>query len=166
MKQKTFFFGGYQATIQRNGGSNLSLVTAILPQIGSDRSAAALGAQFCPANHPGNPGYVTFAGGQQIACDGSNINPVALALLNFKFANGNYAITSPQRNLPIDPQQLPIGESTYSIPANYREDQFTVNIDQAITARNLLSGRFFYSRAPTVRALLAIRRKRSWLGNK
>lgn len=150
IRQKTFFFGGYQATIQRNGGSNLSLVTAILPQIGSDRSPSALGAQFCPANHPDNPGYVTFAGGRQIACDGSNINPVALAFLNFKLANGNYAIPSPQTNFPSDPQQLPIGESTYSIPADYREDQFTVNIDQAITARNLLSGRFFYSRAPTV----------------
>jgi hypothetical protein len=149
-KNQTFFFGGYQGTIQRNGGSNLSLVTAILPQIGSDRSAASLGAQFCPANHPGNPGYLTFAGGQQIACDGSNINPVALSFLNFKLKNGDYAIPSPQTNLPGDPQQLPIGESTYSIPADYREDQFSLNIDHAISARNLLSGRFFYSHAPTI----------------
>ena len=87
-RDKLFFFGGYQGSTQRNGDSNLSLVTAILPQLGSDRSAAALGAQFCPANHPGNPGYTTFAGGTQIACDGSNINPVALNFLNFKFANG------------------------------------------------------------------------------
>ncbi len=148
-KNKAFFFGGYQGTIQRNGDSSLSLVNAILPQLGSDRSAAALGAQFCPANHPGNSGYLTSAGGTQIACDGSNINPVALSFLNFRFANGEYAIPSPQTNLTGDPQQLPIGESTYSIPAHYREDQFAVNLDQALSNANELSGRFFYSRTPT-----------------
>jgi Carboxypeptidase regulatory-like domain/TonB-dependent Receptor Plug Domain len=149
LKNKTFFFGGYQGTTQRNGDSSLSLVTAILPQISGDRSAAGLGAAFCPDGHPGNPGYLTFAGGKKIACDGSNINPVAQAFLSFKFPNGNFAIPSPQTNLPASPDQLPIGESTYSIPAAYREDQFTLNIDQAISPRNQLSGRFFYSHAPT-----------------
>ncbi len=148
-RDRTFFFGGYQGTTQRNGDSSLSLVTAILPQLGSDRSAAGLGAQFCPANHPGNPGYLTAFGGVQIACDGSNINPVALAFLNFKFANGQYAIPSPQTILQGNGQQLDIGESTYSIPADYREDQFTVNVDHAISKANELSGHFFYSRAPT-----------------
>src|SRR5439155_15615391 len=87
-RDKTFLFGAYQGTTQRNGVSNLSLVTAILPQLTADRSAATLGKQFCPANHPTNAGYQTFGGGTQVACDGSNINPVALALLNFKFSNG------------------------------------------------------------------------------
>ncbi|HVJ09515.1 MAG TPA: TonB-dependent receptor [Acidisarcina sp.] len=148
-RNKAFFFAGYQGTIQRNGDSSLSLVTAVLPQIGVDRSASGLGAKFCPANNPGNPGYLTFAGGQQIACDGSNMNPVALAFLNFKFKDGKFAIPNPQTNLPNDPQQLPIGESTYSIPADYREDQFTLNADQTLSARNQLDGRFFYSRAST-----------------
>ncbi|HEY6375375.1 MAG TPA: TonB-dependent receptor [Edaphobacter sp.] len=148
-RDKLFFFGAYQGSTQRNGDSSLSLVTAILPQLGSDRSAAALGAQFCPANHPGNPGYTTFAGGAQISCDGSNINPVALSFLNFKFPNGQYAIPSPQTLLPNSPQQLPIGESTYSIPASYREDQYAGNLDYVLSKRNQFSGRFFYSRAST-----------------
>lgn len=148
-KNRTYLFGGYQGTIQKNGASALSLVTAILPQLGSDRSAATLGAQFCPANQPQNPGYMTAGGGAQVACDGSNINPVALAFLNFKFANGQFAIPSPQTLLPSQTGQIAIGESTYSIPADYREDQFTVNLDQALSNRNELSGRFFYSRAPT-----------------
>ncbi|HEX7158450.1 MAG TPA: carboxypeptidase regulatory-like domain-containing protein, partial [Edaphobacter sp.] len=88
-------------------------------------------------------------GGTQIACDGSNINPVALNFLNFKFPNGQYAIPSPQTLLPDDPQQLPIGESTYSIPAKYREDQYSGNLDYILSERNQLSGRFFYSRATT-----------------
>jgi hypothetical protein len=148
-KAKTFFFGGYQGTVQRDGDSNLSLVTAILPQLTNDRSAATLGAQFCPANYPTNPGYQTAAGGVQVSCDGSNINSAALALLNFKFSNGQFAIPNPQVNLPNTPGQLPIGESTFSIPARYREDQFTFNLDQAFSQKNELSGRFFYSHAPT-----------------
>ena len=149
-RDKTFFFAGYQGTRQKNGDSSLSLVTAILPQLTSDRSAATLGSQFCPANQPQNPGYLTAAGGVQVACDGSNINPAALALLNFKFKNGQFAIPSPQTNLPNQAGQIAIGESTYSIPADYREDQFTMNLDRTLSDANNLSGRFFYSRAPTV----------------
>ncbi len=84
-----------------------------------------------------------------MACDGSNISPVALALLNFKFANGQYAIPSPQINLPASAGQFPIGQSTYTLPAMYQEDQYTLNLDQNITSRNQASARFFYSHAPT-----------------
>ena len=44
---------------------------------------------------------------------------------------------------------MPLGQSTYAIPAHYREDQFTVDIDQILNDKNTLSGRFFYSRAPS-----------------
>lgn len=149
-RDKTYIFAAYQGTTQRNGDSSLSLVTAFLPQLTADRSAATLGAQFCPANHPDNSGYQTFAGGTQITCDGSNINPAALALLNFKLSNGAYAIPSPQTLLSSNSaDQIPIGESTFSLPARYREDQFTINLDNAISAKNELAARFFYSRTPT-----------------
>src|SRR5262249_47551553 len=82
LHDKTFFFAGYQGLRSSNGlGDSL---TTILPQLTNDRSAAKLGSQFCA--------YPTAAGGTQVACSGSNINPVALALLNFKLANGQYAI--------------------------------------------------------------------------
>ena len=42
-----------------------------------------------------------------------------------------------------------MGESTFAVPAHYREDQFTVNLDQLLSQKNTLSSRFFYSRAPT-----------------
>jgi hypothetical protein len=67
---------------------------------------------------------------------------VALALLNFKFPNGSYAIPSPPAN--------GTGALTYSIPADYREDQISANIDHNISAKNQLAGRYFYSRAPFV----------------
>ncbi len=141
----TFFFGAYQGLRSRNGLALGAKSTTVLPLLTSDRSAATLGAQFCT--------YTTLAGGTQVACDGSNINPASIALLNFKFPNGKFAIPSPQIQLPVtNPSALPLGESTFSIPATYNEDQFTANIDQVISRKNELSGRFFYSHAPTIQA--------------
>ena len=148
VRDKTFFFAEYQGTRQINGFGDESVVT--LPLLTNDRSAATLGAQFCPANKPNPTGYLTNAGGAQVACNGSNINPVALALLNFKLPNGQYAVPNPQIALPnTDPTQLPIGQSTYTTPAVFNENQFSVNLDHALTAKNTLAARFFYANAPT-----------------
>jgi Carboxypeptidase regulatory-like domain len=141
VRDKLFFFGAYQGLRSANGLGDQ--ITVNLPQLTSDRSAPTLGAQFCA--------YPTAAGGKQIACDGSNINPVALALLNLKLPNGQFAVPNPQINLPsTDPTQMPIGESTYSLPARYNEDQFTLNVDEAVSQKNQFAARFFYSRAPMV----------------
>jgi hypothetical protein len=141
LRDKLFFFGAYQGLRSSNGQGDQ--VTVNLPQLTADRSAATLGAQFCA--------YSTSAGGTQLACDGSNINPVALALLNFKFPNGQYAVPSPQIVLPsTDSTQMPIGESTFATPARYNEDQFTLNIDQKTSDKNQFAARFFYSKSPTV----------------
>lgn len=147
-RNRTFFFVAYQGLRSVNGFGSKS--TAILPLLTADRSAATLGAQFCPAA-PGRTSapYITNAGGTQVACDGSNISPVALALLNFKFANGQYAIPSPQIDLAGSASAFPIGLSTYTPPASYQEDQYTADLDQNITTRNQASGRFFYSSEPT-----------------
>lgn len=150
---KTFFFIAYQGLTEVNGLGGKQ--TTILPMLTADRSASTLGAQFCPAGHPdtgGQPatGYLTHAGGAQVSCDGSNINRVALAILNAKLPNGQFAVPNPQQPLPItDSDQLPVGQSTFAIPAHYREDQGTVNLDHTLSPANTLSGRFFYSRATT-----------------
>ena len=155
-RNKTFFFAAYQGLRSSNGEGGQ--VTATLPQLTSDRSAATLGAQFCA--------YPTSAGGTQVACDGSNINPVALALLNFKFANGQYAVPSPQINLPVtDPTQIPIGVSTFATPASYNEDQYTGNIDHSFSAKNLLSGKILLLSRSNSSTVLAERGKRSRLGD-
>lgn len=132
LKNRTFFFGSYQATIQRDGQSVGSLVSTFLPALTSDRSAATLGALYA--------GQSGSNGGVAVAPDGSNINPVALALLNFKLPNGQFAIPSPQTIIGGG-----VGESTYSIPAKYREDQYNANLDHQFSSANQLSGRFFYS---------------------
>jgi hypothetical protein len=156
LHDRTFFFVSYQGLSEVNG---LGVEQhPILPLLTSDRSAAALGAQFCPAGHLNNAGqpasgYLTQAGGTQVACDGSNINPVAVAILNAKLPNGQFAVPSPQIPLPNTgdnaDDQVPMGQSTFAIPARYREDQATANIDHILTEHNTLAGRFFYSRTPT-----------------
>jgi hypothetical protein len=133
---KTFFFVSYQGAIQRNGQAVGSLVSTFLPPLTNDRSAAALGALYA--------GQSGALGGVAIAPDGSNISPVALGLLNAKLPTGNFVIPNPQTILPGD-----LGESTFSSPAAFREDQFTVNLDHQLSPSNRLSGRFFSSLART-----------------
>ncbi|MCU1335168.1 MAG: hypothetical protein JWO19_749 [Bryobacterales bacterium] len=150
-KDKLFFFGSYQGTRQLNGvatqGSNTSF---LYPLPLGDRSApgyqAALGAAMCPANHPGASAapYNTFltgiVPGIQVACDGSNINPVALKVLQLKNADGSYYI-------PSSPTGV-YGPRRFSIPAKYSEDQALINADYAITSKHTLQTRYFYTNNP------------------
>jgi hypothetical protein len=147
-KDQTFFFGAYQGTRSVNGVGGAK--TVFLPQLTSDRSAATLGAQFCPSASNRVPdGYLTYAGGTQVACDGSNINPAALALLNFKLPSGQYAIPSPQVLLPAAAGDFPIGQSTFAPPTYFNEDQYSLNLDHKLLASDQLAARFFYAKAPT-----------------
>ena len=149
MHDHSYFFGSYEGIREVNGLGNKR--TALLPLLTSDRSAATLGAQFCPAHHVVNgsqaAGFLTRAGGVQVACDGSNINPVALAILNTKLSDGSFAVPSPQITLATDPSALPVGRSTFALPSHFQGDQFTVALDQNLNSKNVLSGRFFYSRS-------------------
>ena len=78
------------------------------------RTPASLGAIF--------GGQTGLFGGVAIAPDGSNINPVALNLLNARNPDGSFVIPSPQ-----------IAGSgvnyTAVLPGHYDEDQFNTNID-------------------------------------
>jgi hypothetical protein len=148
LRNKLFYFADYQRLAETNGLGTKR--TALLPILTSDRSAATLGAQFCPDGHlvtgQRPSGYLTHAGGEEVQCDGSNINPVALAILNAKLPNGQFVIPAPQVALTTDPAQLPVGESVFAPAAHYREDQFTINLDHSLGQRDTLSGRFFYAR--------------------
>lgn len=148
MSHNSYFFGAYQGTRSVNGVG--AATTVFLPQLTADRSAATLGAQFCPKPPGRTPDpYLTHAGGTQVACNGSNINPVALALLNFKLPNGNYAIPSPQTIFPAGPGDFPIGQSAFAPPTYFNEDQYTLNLDHSLSSNDQLGARFFYAKAPT-----------------
>jgi hypothetical protein len=134
VKDKFFIFGSYQGTRQVNGLSAGSLSSNSLPPLTDDRSAATLGKQFC--------GQTGAQGGIAVACDGSNINPVAVKLLNTKIPNGTFLIPTPQTITNG------VGFSAFSLPGRFTEDQFLVNTDYVISAKHRLTERYFFARAP------------------
>jgi hypothetical protein len=135
LRDKLVFFTAYQGTRQTNGQGPSSLQSSVMPPLTADRSAATLGSQFC--------GQRGTRGGVAVACNGSNINPVALAFLNLKRPNGQFLIPSPQ---VIQPNGQ--GLFVTSVPSLFTEDQFIINVDYHLTRKNTLSGRWFYSRDP------------------
>jgi Carboxypeptidase regulatory-like domain/TonB dependent receptor len=138
-KDKLLFFGSYQGTRQVNGTAAgqagiVCTATLIEPPLTNDRSAAALGKLF--------GGMKGALGGVPIAPDGSNINPVALALLNFKLPDGSFLIPTPQTVDPSKPFASG-GFSAFTEPCDFAEDQGLGNLDYVISPRSQLAARFF-----------------------
>ena len=143
-KDKLFFFVDYQETRQKNGVANGGSSSVFLFPLPADRTAANVGAALCPANHPGNSAYNTFLypliPSVQVACDGSNINPVSLAELNIKLPNGQFYI-------PGNPTGQ-YGPVEYSDPARFTEHQLVANGDYIINSKNTLAVRYFWTSDP------------------
>ena len=135
-KNKTFFFLSYQGTRQINGYS--SSFSLDLPPIPATRTAAVIGAALATSK-PKN-------GTATIAMNGSNINPVALAILNLKNPDGTYVIPSPQI----------VGSGvnyTASVPSTFSEDQGIASIDHQFGDNNHLSLKVMIGADPTYKAL-------------
>jgi len=143
-KDKLFFFVSYQETRQKNGLASGGYSAPILPPVpAGDRSntaafRSALGAVFCPT---GTVGGKTTNGGTQVLCNGSNINPIAINILQLKNPDGSYYIPSSSNGS--------YQNATFSIPARFTEHQAIGNADYVIDGKNTLSGRWFYSNEPT-----------------
>ncbi|SPF35634.1 conserved exported hypothetical protein [Candidatus Sulfopaludibacter sp. SbA4] len=139
-KDKLFFFASYQGTRQLNGVSTACSTSFVEPPLTGNRSAAAIGALF--AGQRGLEQTALGGVGPAILADGSNISPQALALLNFKLPNGQYAIPSPQQINPSAPFATR-GLSVYSSPCTFNEDQGMANSDYLPSARSKFAFRFF-----------------------
>ena len=133
-RDKLLFFGSYQGMRQINGVGGGATSTFSSPAFTDDRSRAALGKLFA--------GQAGAQGGVAVAADGSNISAPALALLNLKLPNGQYAIPTPQT---VDPTLLFAlrGFSSLSIPAKFNENQFIIDLDYLHTNKSKFAGRFF-----------------------
>lgn len=137
VRDRFFFFASYQGTRQTNGVGSSSSSSAILPAaLTGARDRASLGAAF-----GGDTGVGT------IASDGSNINPVALALLNYKLPNGSYLIPTPQL-IQSDGNGGQEGYSAFSVPSHFSEDQYVAALDYTVSARQSLSLHGFVSDDP------------------
>jgi hypothetical protein len=149
-RDKLFFFTSYQGTRQRNGLDPSCSSSVTSPPITNDRSAAALGQLFA-----GQRGVIQTAlggVGPAIASDGSNINPVALALLQLKGPNGQYIIPTPQKvdtTKPFESQ----GFSAFSVACPFTEDQFMTNADWQLSDKSKIEGRFFFANSDTTFSL-------------
>src|SRR5712664_3389769 len=130
-EKRSFFFVSYQATRDVNAASLSSSVRSLsLPPIPQVRTPASLGAVF--------GGKTGAFGGVAVASDGSNINSVALKLLNAKNPDGTFVVPSPQTS----------GSGvnyTAVLPGHYNEDQFNTNLDVTLRTADRLSVKFFFS---------------------
>jgi hypothetical protein len=138
-KDKIFFFFSYQETRQINGVGYQGYASNItLPSIpGGDRSTPAfrqaLGALYSNATP-------VAAGSMKVAPDGSNINPVALNILNLKLPNGQYYVpgSGTAGNLASPLEQ----------PSHFTEHQAVANLDYIINSRHSLGLRFYTGQDP------------------
>lgn len=140
-KDRFLFFGSYQGTRQINGIASgqariACSATVSEPPLTDDRSPEALGRLF--------GGMKGALGGVAVDPEGSNINPVALALLNFKLPNGSFLIPTPQIIDPARPFAAQ-GFSAFSEPCQFSEDQWLLNLDYVPSQKNRLTTRFFFS---------------------
>jgi hypothetical protein len=153
-KDKLFYFVSYQGTRQINGAAAQGYSAPTLLPIPDTRTAAAVGAEFCPGGPDGGNSSTTtpFLAGvpvAQVKCDGSNINPVALAMLQYKNPDGSYFIPGIAGAVTNSKNQSTGTPTTFSIPARFREDQELGNLDYVIDSKNTLSARYFYTYDPT-----------------
>jgi len=131
---KTYFFVSYAGTRERNGASQNSLTSLNIPEgLTDDRSTATLD---------------DLAATYGVA----TIDPSALAMLQAKLPNGQYAIPSQAANGTVNNGTVLTPISTTS---QFTEDQFSVKLDHKISNSNSLSGTFFYSQDPQYQALFS-----------
>lgn len=129
--KSAFFFVSYQATRDINASSLTSSVESLsLPPIPTVRTPATLGAVF--------GGQTGALGGMAVAPDGSNINPIALKLLNAKTPDGSFVIPSPQ----VHGRGV---NYTAQLPGHYNEDQFNTNLDVNPREADQVSLKFFFA---------------------
>jgi outer membrane receptor protein involved in Fe transport len=163
-KDKVFFFGSYQGTRQRNGVAAEGITNATLYPIpsgdrgttslsGVDNAAAAnfraaLGQNMCVGGRGTGTGFATRAGTIPIACDGSNINDVAMRLLQVKMPDGSYYI--PGSGITPGPGVDGRAQRLFSVPARYSENQYLANVDYVVTDKHSLQMKYMFSDNPSL----------------
>jgi len=130
-KDRVFYFGSYQGMRTISGATSDSLYNNVMidPCLTNDRSAATLAANcFGPTASGGAP---------------RSIDPVSLALLNYKLPNGGFLIPTPQKD----------GLVSGTSESSFHEEQFNANLDIRIGTNDLLTAKSFFADAPLFSAL-------------
>lgn len=153
VRNKIFYFGSYQGTRQRNGISGGCAVTVQLPPLTNDRSQAALGALF--AGQRGVFQDALGGVGPAILPDGSNINPVALKVLQLKLPNGQYVVPTPQTINTSAPSFDSQGTSSFSEACPFTENQYMANGDYIQSNKSQIQLRYFMANSASTETLEA-----------
>ena len=109
---------------------------------------SSLGSAVCPANYnpgtgmPGAGQNMPLHGGVTVNCNGNNINPQAVQILQLKLPNGNYYV-------PGSGTSAYVTGLSITDPAIFHEYQGMGNFDYVINSKNTLTGRYFILTSPT-----------------
>ena len=139
IKNKLFGFVSYQHTHVSDLEIGTSR-TAVPFGLTDDRSAATLAAvanNNWPCGGTNEPACVTA----------SSVDPVALAMLNYKLPNGQYMI--PSANPSFTPS-INFPENVFiTQPAYFITDQAVADVDYLVTKKDTLSLKYYYQHDPT-----------------
>lgn len=152
VRERFFFFGGYQRTKANTGfvptASSITVLPRALQLITGERTRENLFAAFSAVN----PGIIASIP------NANAISDVAVRLLNLRNpATGDFLIPAPRAGGAIMGSDLGVagnvGGNPYIrqrnvFPAEFQQDQFTLRLDGQLTKNNNLSGTFFFSNFP------------------
>ena len=152
LRDRLFFFGGYQRTQASTGfvptASSITVLPQALQMISGARTKENLFAAFSALN-PGLTASIPNA---------NAISDVAVRLLNVRNpATGDFLIPAPRAGGSLVGRDAGVagnvGGNPYLrqrnvFPAEFQQDQFTLKLDGRLNAKNTLSGTFFFSNFP------------------
>src|SRR5215472_1542246 len=127
-RDRSFSFVSYQGLRATNGATSNSLYSNVMidPCLTDERSAATLQSN-CFSSQTLKPA----------------IDPVSLALLNYKLPDGKYLIPTPQNDGLVSGTAL----------STFHEEQFNANLDFHLGRNDVLAARTFFAKAPLFSAL-------------
>jgi hypothetical protein len=151
VKDRWFFFGGYQRTQAITGfvptASSITVLPAALGLISGERTKQNVFDAFAALN----PGIIASIP------NANAISDVAIRLLNLKNpATGDFIIPAPRAgsivgrdtNVSGSVGGNPFIRQRNVFPAEFQQDQFTLKLDGRLSNKNTLTGTFFYSNFP------------------
>jgi hypothetical protein len=163
IKDRFFFFGGYQHTLANTGfvstASSITVLPAALRLISGARTKENLWAAFSQLNPailasiPKAQCNPTVNGVVDRAC----ISDVAVALLNVRNpATGDFLVPAPRAgnifgadlNVAGNNGGNPFIRQRNVFPAEFEQDQFTIKLDGRLTNKNTLTGTVFWANFP------------------
>lgn len=140
-KDKIFFFGSYQGQRVTDATNGSTEVANVITTLTDDRSAAGLAKAISTPNcgTTGNPACVTA----------SQIDPVAMAIMQAKTASGQFIVPTPNLTDPAQIQSLGGNARISGPPSTFDADQVNGNIDYLFGKRDRLAGKYYFQNDPS-----------------